>query len=83
MKVRQKSRSSMSTYYITIDTKFCEACWKCIDVCKNEVLGNIDIFFHKHVKIKQPDKCTGCAKCIKICEHGAIANLKRVNEHMI
>lgn len=30
---------------IKINTKKCDACWKCLDVCQENVFGRINIFF--------------------------------------
>jgi 2-oxoglutarate ferredoxin oxidoreductase subunit delta len=62
-----------ATEFVEINSRSCEACWKCISVCPNEVIGKIDIIFHKHSRISKPDKCTGCMKCVKVCEYKAIS----------
>jgi 2-oxoglutarate ferredoxin oxidoreductase subunit delta len=65
-------RKKQVTEFIEINSRSCEACWKCISVCPNEVIGKIDVFFHKHSRISKPDKCNGCMKCVKVCEYKAI-----------
>lgn len=73
--MRQKFTSHRQTQYGTIrlDTKKCQACWKCLDVCKNNVIGRINMPWHKHAKIKNPDTCTACSKCVSVCESGALS----------
>ena len=66
-------RKKQTTEFIKLDSRSCEACWKCISVCPYEVIGKIDIIFHKHSRISDPDKCTGCMKCVKVCECKAIS----------
>jgi Fe-S-cluster-containing hydrogenase component 2 len=57
---------------ININTKKCTACWKCLDVCPENVFGSINIFFHKHAKIINQANCIGCKKCINVCEFDAL-----------
>ena len=66
---------SMRTKSILLDTGKCEACWKCIETCANDVIGKINFFFHKHAVISTPGNCTGCLKCTKVCTHEAIRRL--------
>jgi Pyruvate/2-oxoacid:ferredoxin oxidoreductase delta subunit len=55
------------TPYIQLDTKKCKACWKCITDCPNQVIGKVDLPWHKHAVILKSDSCTGCLKCIHDC----------------
>jgi NAD-dependent dihydropyrimidine dehydrogenase PreA subunit len=61
-----------STQYIELNTRVCQACWKCVETCPNHVLGKIDIFFHKHARVDNADACKGCKKCVRVCPNGAI-----------
>ncbi len=63
------------TRYIYLDTSKCRACWKCIESCPEGVIGKIDLPFHKHVRISQPDQCKGCLKCVNVCPEEAIISL--------
>lgn len=72
MKFHFHSRNHMKTNFIIMNNRICKACWKCVTACPNDVIGKIDIFFHKHAHISQPDKCKGCSKCIKTCPENAI-----------
>ena len=63
--------------FIEYNSRNCKACWQCLSACPNEVIGKIDIFFHKHAKISNPDKCIGCMKCVKSCEYNAIKPINK------
>lgn len=67
-----------STGFISINTKLCQACWKCIDVCENNVIGKINMLFHKHAVIRHSEECKGCDKCVHACPHEAIT---RISDH--
>lgn len=66
--------------FVMLDTKKCEACWKCIDVCPNNVIGRINLPWHKHIRFANGSKCIGCMKCVKICMTGAISKLNKEKE---
>ncbi len=67
------SQQSTRTSYIHLDTGKCKACWKCIENCTNRVINKVDLPWHKHSLIVEPDACTGCLNCIKICQYGAFS----------
>lgn len=69
MKNFEKKMSRIQTSYILIDTRRCEACWKCIDTCSKQVIGKISFLWHRHIVIQNGENCIGCNKCIKICPH--------------
>ena len=69
MKYFAKRMSKIRTPYIWIDTHRCEACWKCIDACRNQVIGKVEFLWHRHIVIQNGERCTGCKKCIKTCPH--------------
>ncbi len=62
-----------STAHITLNTRACKACWQCIDVCPNGVCGKVDMPFHHHCAIREPEKCTGCLNCVSACPEQAIS----------
>lgn len=62
-----------TTKYIIADTSKCEACWKCIEECEYDVLGNVNFWFHKHIFFKKADECRGCRKCVTICPNDVFA----------
>jgi MinD superfamily P-loop ATPase len=67
---------SRGTEYVLVDTRRCEACRRCVEACREEVLGMISLFFHKHVKVVHPERCRGCLRCVAACEHGATQALR-------
>ncbi|MBU2551200.1 MAG: ferredoxin family protein [Proteobacteria bacterium] len=66
-----------STKYIYADTRKCKACWACIDECQYDVLGKINLWFHKHVVIKHPENCRGCKSCIAVCPNGVFESMMK------
>ncbi|MBN2403041.1 MAG: ferredoxin family protein [Spirochaetes bacterium] len=67
------------TKYIKINTHKCKACWDCIEECKKGVLGKINLWFHKHIVIKNADECCGCQKCIAVCPNGVFEPVVQIN----
>lgn len=45
-----------TTGYIRLNIRLCQACWKCIAVCRNRVLGKVE-FFHRHARIDNAGSC--------------------------
>jgi 2-oxoglutarate ferredoxin oxidoreductase subunit delta len=74
-----KSRNN-STKYIIVHTAKCKACWVCVDECEYNVLGKVDLWFHKHIVIKNGDECRGCQKCVAICPHGVFESARVLAE---
>jgi len=60
------------TKYIQVRTGYCDACWSCLDVCPNQVLGKLEIGPHRHIRVDRQENCKGCKKCVKACPRGAI-----------
>lgn len=77
-KVGPRGSRGHSSKYIYADNSKCEACWECIEVCKFEVLGKVDFWFHKHVVFKNGDNCRGCKKCIAACPNGVLMTLTKL-----
>ena len=63
------------TAFILLDTKKCTACWKCLQICTNDVIGRINLPWHKHVKLVNKKYCTGCLRCVKVCNSGALKKI--------
>jgi 2-oxoglutarate ferredoxin oxidoreductase subunit delta len=61
-----------TTEFIRVDNRSCDACWDCIEACPKQVLGKIDVIWHRHVIIRNAAACNGCKKCVRACERGAI-----------
>jgi|WetSurMetagenome_2_1015567.scaffolds.fasta_scaffold96254_2 NAD-dependent dihydropyrimidine dehydrogenase PreA subunit len=70
------NREHKRTAFIQLDPQKCKACWNCIKNCSNQVIGKVDLLWHKHTLILAPDACTGCLKCIEVCNNEAY---KKVN----
>jgi ferredoxin len=70
-------RSHLITRYIKINNRTCTACWKCIEVCEGNVIGKVDLFFHKHTQIDRPEMCTGCLKCVRACNVQSIIRIPK------
>lgn len=69
---------SHRTEFVAIDTRRCEACRRCVEACREDVLGMVSLFFHKHAKVNHAERCRGCLRCVKICERRAIQPLRPV-----
>lgn len=68
-------REPARTAFVMLDTKKCEACWKCITVCSKNVIGRINLPWHKHVRFVNKTACVGCMKCVTICASNAISKV--------
>ena len=79
METRRNNRGQAKTNNILLDTRKCEACWKCMEVCPNNVIGRVNLPWHKHALIRNIDKCTGCSKCVKACKFNAISKVSTNN----
>lgn len=71
-----KPSKQTSTGSIKIDSQKCEACWKCMEACPNNVIGKINLPWHKHARIVAGDNCIACLKCVKVCEFNAVINFQ-------
>ncbi len=73
MKPISFSRSHTLTPFIHLDTSKCKACWKCLHNCPKLVIDKVDMPWHKHALISNPEACSGCLKCVRICEYNAFS----------
>lgn len=71
------SRQNTVTPFVQLDTGKCKACWTCLEGCKKNVLGKVDLPWHKHALVINPDKCSGCLMCIKVCQYNAFSGIDR------
>lgn len=71
-----------TTGYIRLNTRLCQACWKCIAVCRNRVIGKVE-FFHRHAHIDNATDCKGCRTCVRACPRGAILPLHTQKEEWL
>ncbi len=60
------------TKFIRLNLHECRACWSCVAICPNGVIGKIDSPVHKHAHIDCAEQCRGCKKCVRACPNGAI-----------
>jgi NAD-dependent dihydropyrimidine dehydrogenase PreA subunit len=67
------------TKYITLNTRKCKACWECVESCPNNVIGRINLPFHKHARISEPENCKGCLRCVEVCLQQAIIPDKSIS----
>jgi Fe-S-cluster-containing hydrogenase component 2 len=72
MNTRRMRSNHISTEYIELITHHCQACWKCIEICPNHVLGKVSFFSHKHARVDNAAACKGCKKCVRVCPNEAI-----------
>ena len=72
MNVKSFNSDRVCTTYIRLNTSICKSCWRCINICPNNIIGKIDFLGHSHAIIKNADKCTGCLKCLNGCKINAI-----------
>lgn len=70
-------RSHTQTQHIKIDNHKCKACWDCVNTCPKNVIGKVNLFFHKHLHIDYAEQCIGCLKCVKVCKFQAIQQIKK------
>ncbi len=75
MRQRLFKNKQAKAAFITLDTKKCVACWECIDICPQNVIGRINLPWHKHAKLSNQDACIGCMKCVKVCKAKAISQI--------
>lgn len=79
MKLRKKIMdkgerlSPHHTDFIHIDTRRCNGCGRCTEVCRKGVVGMVRILWHKHAVIRNAGCCTGCMTCVKSCRRNAIS----------
>ncbi|HVN49378.1 MAG TPA: 4Fe-4S dicluster domain-containing protein [Bacteroidota bacterium] len=59
------------TPFVQLDTKKCKACWTCIENCSQQIINKVDLPWHKHALIVEPDACIGCLNCVNICPYNA------------
>jgi MinD superfamily P-loop ATPase len=72
MKTRRHRPNHTSTEFIELIRHKCQACWKCVEACPNQVLGKVIFFRHRHAHVDNAAACKGCRKCERACPNGAI-----------
>jgi NADH dehydrogenase/NADH:ubiquinone oxidoreductase 75 kD subunit (chain G) len=61
------------TPFVALDRSLCKACWCCLAVCPESVLGKVELGSHKHAVVDWGERCTGCGSCLKACKSGALS----------
>ena len=77
------SRGHARTLNVQLNTSKCEACWKCIESCPSQVIGKVDLPWHKHALLINPDFCCGCLNCIKSCPSGAYSKIDKSGQDAV
>ncbi|OFX69668.1 MAG: hypothetical protein A2X12_01125 [Bacteroidetes bacterium GWE2_29_8] len=75
MKLNFFNYNNTKTDFISLNTKNCKACWKCISNCPEKIITKIVFFNHRHISLKDPNKCIGCFTCIKVCKFETIIKI--------
>ncbi len=70
------------TLYIRLDTSRCKACWDCVEACPRDVIGKIDLRFHRHARIDRADNCKGCLLCLNACSYQAILAKEKIHDNV-
>lgn len=70
---RHRRHSRTSTSFLALDRSLCQACWRCVAVCPESVLGKLEFGWHKHAVVDSGERCTGCGSCLKACTSGALS----------
>ena len=70
------------TAFVQLNASACTACWKCIEICPNEVIDKSFLYvantvIHEQVLMCDASKCTGCTKCMQACKFDAISIYKQ------
>ena len=68
-----KHQHKLSTEFIDFIPKGCISCWKCVEACPKNVIGKIEVLFHRHAILVDADACIGCKKCVKACPQHCFA----------
>jgi 2-oxoglutarate ferredoxin oxidoreductase subunit delta len=71
VKIRQ-TLSRHETKFVQFNSRLCTACWNCIEACLKQVIGKVDIVFHRHARLNNPQDCNGCKACVRVCSSGAL-----------
>lgn len=65
---------------IVLNRDRCKACYLCVDVCPNQVLGTdekVNSLGYYPIKADEDKKCIGCAVCARVCPDMAIEKVYR------
>jgi len=62
-----------TTPFVALDRSLSKACWCCMAVCPEAVLGKVEFGWHKHAVVDSDERCTGCGSCLEACKSGALS----------
>lgn len=71
---RPRRHSRTASPFIALDHSRCNACWCCVAVCPEAVLGKVEVLWHKHAAVDSGERCRGCGRCVKACKSGALSD---------
>lgn len=57
---------------VTVSTERCVGCGRCVERCRREAMGLIQLRTEHYAMLVNPGKCNGCGKCAKVCNFNAI-----------
>lgn len=66
------SRGLHRTNFVELDTRTCQACWRCVSACPSQVIAKVSVLWHKHARLRDGKACTGCLKCVAVCSNQAL-----------
>jgi len=78
MKSTFQKENNLETPFVQLNSYKCTACWKCINICPNNVIDKSFLFIantliNEQVIISNASECTGCFKCLHACTNDAIS----------
>lgn len=57
---------------VTVSTKSCVGCGQCVERCRRNAMGLVQLRNETYAMLINPANCTGCGKCAKACKFNAI-----------
>jgi Pyruvate/2-oxoacid:ferredoxin oxidoreductase delta subunit len=63
--------------YVKLNTRKCKACLRCSENCPEQIIGKVDLTWHKHALIIEPHRCSGCLKCVEVCRYDAFSCINK------
>ena len=67
-----RHRAGHRTPFVELDTRVCQACWRCCEACPTQVMQKVSVLWHKHAVFRTGEDCVGCGACVAVCEAGAL-----------
>jgi 2-oxoglutarate ferredoxin oxidoreductase subunit delta len=76
-KIADERLKRIRTGYVWANPRLCKACWKCVGICPEQVIGKVGFLWHKHIIFRDSDSCTGCKRCVKACPYGVFSDISQ------